>query len=69
MSHILLLCPSQALIFAYSVSIPDLDHLYTIIALLNVDVDWKVSIDVSHLVLVASRYTSDQVVNDRFDCA
>jgi hypothetical protein len=36
----------------------------TLIVLLNVDVDGKVSIDVSHLVFEAFCDTSDQVLND-----
>ena len=44
--------------------IPDLDvDVASLVVLLNVDVDGKVSIDVSHLVLVALRYADDQVVD------
>ena len=44
--------------------IPDLDvDVASLVVLLNVDVDGKVSVDVSHLVLVALRYTDDQVVD------
>lgn len=44
--------------------IPDLDvDVASLVVLLNVDVDGKVSVDVSHLVLVALRYADDQVVD------
>lgn len=47
--------------------IPDLNGLDVVLAGLDVDVDGKVSIHVSHLVLVALGDTGDQVVNDRLD--
>lgn len=53
----------------FSLRIPDLNGLQTIVTLLNVDVDWKVGIHVSHLVLVALCYTRYQVVDDRLDCS
>ena len=44
--------------------IPDLDvDVASLVVLLDVDVDGKVSVDVSHLVLVALRYADDQVVD------
>ena len=49
---------------AWGINIPDLDVEVTgLVVLLDVDVDGKVSVDVSHLVLVALRYTDDQVVD------
>ena len=45
-------------------NIPDLDvDVASLVVLLDVDVDGKVSVDVSHLVLVALRYADDQVVD------
>lgn len=49
------------------VCLPDFNSLYSIGVLLDVDVDRKVSIDVSHLVLVTLGHASDQVVDDRLD--
>ena len=44
--------------------IPDLDvDVASLVVLLDVDVDGKVSVDVSHLVLVALRYADDQAVD------
>lgn len=47
--------------------VPDLDGLDLVLTGLNVDVDGKVSIYVSHLVLVALGDTNDQVVDERLD--
>ena len=47
--------------------IPDLNLIATIIALLDVDVDGEMSVDISHLVLVAFRNAGDEVLNDGFD--
>jgi len=41
--------------------------LSAIVILLNIDVDGKVSVDISHLVLVALSHTDDQVVDERLD--
>lgn len=49
------------------ICLPDLDVLSAIISLLNVDVDGKMSIDISHLVLVTLGHTGNQVVNDGLD--
>lgn len=50
-------------------NLPDLNGLVPILTLLDVDVDGKVSIDISHLVLVALGHTRNQVINDRLDGA
>ena len=47
--------------------LPDLQFVHALGALLNVDVDGKMSVDVSHLVLVALCDASHQVLDDRFD--
>ncbi len=44
--------------------IPDLKVSQTLLVLLNVDVDGKVSIDISHLVFEAFCDTSNQVLDD-----
>ena len=50
--------------------LPDLNfHQPSLVVFLDVDVDWEMSVDVSHLVLVALCHAGDQVLNDRFDCA
>lgn len=49
------------------VHIPNLNSRHSFSILLNVDVDGKVSIDVSHLVLVALGHASDQVIDDGLD--
>jgi len=49
------------------ICLPNLNSLGSLIVLLDVDVDGKVSVDISHLVLVASGHTGDQVVDDRLD--
>lgn len=49
------------------IHIPDLNDLVAIGTLLDVDVDRKMGIHVSHLVLVSLRDTGDQVVDDRLD--
>ena len=50
-------------------SVPDLKFVAPCIPLLNVDVDWEMGVDVSHLVLVSFCYAGDQVLDDALDCA
>src|ERR1700761_4361315 len=51
--------------FTQDLHVPDLNLVQSsLLALLNVDVDGKMRIYVSHLVLVALGNTDDQVVND-----
>ena len=52
------------------IDLPDL-HLPqpSLSVLLQVHVDWKMSVDVSHLVLVALCHADDHVVDDGADCA
>ena len=47
--------------------LPDLQCVPSLVVLLDIDVDGKVSIDVSHLVLVAFRDANHQVLNERFN--
>ena len=47
-------------------SLPDL-HMVEAIVLLDVDVDGKMGIDVSHLVFVSLGDAGDQVLDDRLD--
>ena len=50
----------------YEWVVPDL-HRRLAIHLLNVDVDGKMSIDVTHLVLVTLGHSGDHVLYERFD--
>lgn len=50
--------------------LPDLDLEETSLAvLLNVDVNWEMGVDVTHLVLEALGNTDDHVVDQGLDCA
>jgi len=50
--------------------IPNLDLIKTsLLVLLNVDVDWEMGVDVSHLVLIALCDTGDEVLDDGLDSA
>lgn len=52
----------------YWSSLPDFNIIsVALFVLLDVDVDREMGIDISHLVLVASRYASDKVLDDRLD--
>lgn len=55
---------------SYCFSIPDLNlEEAGLLVLVDVDVDWKVCIDVAHLVLVALGDTDDHVVDESADGA
>lgn len=48
--------------------VPDLNIVSVgVVVLLNVDVNGEMGIDVSHLVLVSSGHTSDEILDDRLD--
>jgi hypothetical protein len=50
--------------------IPDLNLVQaSVLALLKVDVDWEMGVDVAHLVLVALGNTNDEVVDQGSDCS
>lgn len=61
--------PSCLPIFRVCSNIPDLDLVNALGVLVDVDVDGKVCIDVSHLVLEALGNTDDQVVDEGSDSA
>ena len=49
--------------------IPDLEVHQPIILFLDVDVDWEMGVDVSHLVFEPPGHADDQVVDDGADCS